>query len=433
MPEALLWTLGAFALILLLARVRVPLSAAIFIGAAVLAVVVGNCGVAGVAGLFWWGTIEPKTVSLMIIVAMLLTLSETMRTAGQLERIVGLARRCLRRPAVSMAAMPVLIGLIPMPGGALFSASMVESAAGEVEVGGSRLSAINYWYRHIWEYWWPLYPAVLLATEQAKIEIGPFAALMGPLTVVMAIAGLWIFRNSHPDLHVSAPRPGKGILRELLRATSSVWLIVVVYVIVKIPVVLVFRGPKDPVSAAACRYLPVSVGLLVSIVWTYRLNRLGWGDLLEVLKGKTVYNMVVLVVAVMVLRYVIAEAGAARRIAGELQHYNVPVLFVLAILPFIAGLVTGLGVGFVGASFPIVLPLVRETIPDYGSMAPYIMLAYAAGHMGMMMSPMHLCHVVSNRYFKTGFAPVYRYMAVPAAMTMAAAVAYFLVLRLILS
>jgi len=85
-------------------------------------------------------------------------------------------------------------------------------------------------------------------------------------------------------------------------------------------------------------------------------------------------------------------------------------------------------VGFVGTSFPIVVALVAG-LPGDVWLPPYVALAYAFGHLGQMLSPLHVCHVVSNRYFKAGFGPVYRRMLPSAGLMAAFAVAYFLLLR----
>jgi hypothetical protein len=135
-----------------------------------------------------------------------------------------------------------------------------------------------------------------------------------------------------------------------------------------------------------------------------------------------------LVVSVMVFQYMLDRTEAAARMAGELQTLRVPVVAVVMILPFIAGAITGLAVGFVGTSFPILLPLVTA-LAGGASIMPYMALAYAFGHLGQMTSPLHLCQVVSNRYFNTPFGPVYRQFLPSALLTGALTVAYFLVLR----
>jgi hypothetical protein len=129
----------------------------------------------------------------------------------------------------------------------------------------------------------------------------------------------------------------------------------------------------------------------------------------------------------MVFQGVLERVQAAPRIAAELQAAHVPAILAVVSLPFIAGMVTGLAFGFVGVSFPIVLGILGAM--SIGSPAPYIALAYACGHLGQMLSPIHLCYVVSNRYFKTSFGPVYRHIVPPALATAVLTALYFLILR----
>ena len=424
-------TLSAFALILVLARLRVPLAASILAGAVALGLLYGR-GVIDVARMTLLGAVEPRTIGLVIVVTLMLALSEAMRLSGQLDEIVRLAKSFLRRPAVTMAALPALIGLMPMPGGAQLSAPMVESAAGEARVSRARLSAINYWFRHIWEHWWPLYPGVMVAMSVTRSDVGQFIAYQWPLGAIMAISGIWLFRKSHPELHRTGPRAPAGHARKLLRATSTIWVILLVWVGARALLnVAVGRPPSGSLADVLRRYLPLTAGLVVSFAWTIRMNRLGPSDVAAAFKRKSIYKLALVVVTVMVFWYAIRHVDAARKIAVELAELRVPVEIVVALLPLIAGLVTGLAVGFVGASFPIVLAMV-EQMPDHGSIRPYIALAYAFGHLGQMISPLHLCQVVSNEYFGADSRAVYRRLLVPAVLTGAVAIGYFWLLKALL-
>jgi len=436
---ALSYTVAVFALILVLARLKVPLWAAILIGAFVIAALFGQTPLeaATAAG---QGAIQPITIALIVITILLLSLSETMRAAGQLEQIVSLAGSLLRRPAVAMAALPALIGLLPMPGGALFSAPMVESAAGKTKIPGGTLSAVNYWFRHIWEHWWPLYPGVILAVTLTHSGLGAFVAFQIPLGIFMIGAGLLIFRGTHPDLHAAAPRPTKATPGALLRATSSIWVVMIVWGVASagmrvLPAGLLETPESSPMRQASLetmrRFIPITLGLLASLVWTVRLSRMTGRKVVRVLTRRSTYALAVLVAGVMIFQYMLEHLGIAPRIGQELTGMKVPAALVVVILPFVAGMVTGLAIGFVGTSFPIVMALV-EALPDHPPVRPYAVLAYASGHLGMMLSPLHLCHVVSNRYFKTGFAPVYRHILPSAAVTGALAAAYFFLLRTVM-
>jgi hypothetical protein len=64
---------------------------------------------------------------------------------------------------------------------------------------------------------------------------------------------------------------------------------------------------------------------------------------------------------------------------------------------------------FVGISYPVLFSYLKPDGVNYG----YMMLAYGAGFAGVMLSPVHLCLVVTKAYFKTSFSGIYR-MLVPA-------------------
>ena len=442
--EALLYTMASFALILVLTRFRIPLAVSIVAGSAALGGLFATNPI-DMAGVMFSGLINPKSVGLAAITILLPALSEAMQTGGQLQRIVGLFKAFLRRPVVTIVALPALIGLLPMPGGALFSAPMVAAAAGEGEKNGARLSAINYWFRHIWEHWWPLYPGVLLAVQKVSeanmlpLGIVSFMAYQLPLGIFMLIAGFVILRGMHPDMHVSASRPPKGTIWSLLLQTSSIWIVLLVWAggsALSLAILAVAGVDGEmlkniPWLRAGQTYVPLSVALLVSFLWTGKLNSLSGKQMWSIFTNKRIYKLVMLVLSVMIFEQMLGYCHAADGIGRGLKDASIPPILVVCAIPFISGLITGLAVGFVGTSFPIVLAIVTgasgESLP--GNPLAYMVLAYGMGHLGMMVSPLHLCHVVSNQYFKTPFRPVYKRILPAVLILLGVEVVYFLLLR----
>jgi hypothetical protein len=422
---ATLSTLGAFAFILVLARLRAPLTAAIFLGA-VLAGALFGLTPGPLARLFLHGAIHPDTIGLAILTTLLLGLTATLQATGEMEKIVGLAQAFFRRPAITMAALPALIGLLPMPGGALFSAPMVASAAAAKPVQAGLLSAINYWFRHVWEHWWPLYPGVILAMSLTQATPLKWVAVMLPMGAVMILAGLLILARVHPELRATSRKPSPGVKRQLLTAISPIWIIILAYLLFwRLLKLLAPSFRATDVGGALAKFGPISLGVIVSLVWTSLRTRLSRPQLRAVWTRRSTYAMTLLVISVMLFKNTLDHVEAPGRIGQELTAASVPMAAVVAALPFIAGMVTGLAIGFVGTAFPIILGL----IPAGQSLWPYAMLGYAFGHMGQMLSPIHMCHVVSNRYFGTPFGPVYRHILPSAALDILGAAAYFLLLK----
>ena len=99
--------------------------------------------------------VYPKTLSLALIVSLILILSSSMELSGQMKRLLGKFKGLIKNIRINLIVFPALIGLLPMPGGAIFSAPMVKDLGMQSELSGDKLSFINYWFRHIWEYCWP--------------------------------------------------------------------------------------------------------------------------------------------------------------------------------------------------------------------------------------------------------------------------------------
>ena len=110
-----------------------------------------------------------------------------------------------------------------------------------------------------------------------------------------------------------------------------------------------------------------------------------------------------------------------------MMTYKIPVLVVIMILPFISGIITGIALGFVGASFPLIIPIFHTTQPiDYMALAA---LAYTFGYMGMMLSPVHLCLLVSKDYYKASLMKSYGQLLPPVIMVLVGVVVLFFGLK----
>lgn len=426
-----MYILAVFAMILLLAWIKVPLTIAIMAGTILTGFLFG-LNTTEVIATSMAGVVQPRTIALAVVTMLILVLSATMRDSGQFEQIVSAATMLFRRSTVTMAALPALVGLLPMPGGALFSAPMVESAAADNKIDGSVLSAVNYWFRHIWEHWWPLYPGVILAMTLTGFSFARFAIFQIPAGIFMAAAGILIFRKTHPDLHKKSAPPPSGTKRKFLVQSSSIWMVLLVWIITDFAVkMLLLPVTSDTIAAISQKYLPLFVGLLAAIVWTIFLKRIRLSTMMQIFARKSIYSMGALVISVMIFQYIIAKVGAAEQIASALMEIHIPVVLIVATLPFIAGMVTGLAIGFVGTSFPIVLALIAA-LPASDSIAPYVILAYGFGHLGEMASPIHLCHMVSNQYFNTGYSAVYKRMLPSLILTALLLTAYFAILKILI-
>jgi len=86
----------------------------------------------------------------------------------------------------------------------------------------------------------------------------------------------------------------------------------------------------------------------------------------------------------------------------------------------------------VGSTFPIIIPLVYSTGEGF-FMPAYVMLAIVNGLIGMFLSPLHVCFLLSNQYFGTTFGRVYKHLILPCISLFVTSVIYFLGLHWVMS
>ncbi len=420
---AILGVLTAFGLILAVGRTRLPLWVGVLLGAVLVALWFGmpvpdavRSAVAAMTG--------ARTLTVVAIVALILTLSRIMDRTGQMGRMVDGFGSMFRAGRLRAASLPALIGLLPMPGGAIMSAPLVEASVGKGNESPERLTALNYWFRHVWEFWWPLYPGVILAIALSGEPEWRFMLRGAALTPVAVAAGWWlILRGMRPSAwRTSAPPrvPASQVLRDFAPI-----LLVIVVVMVGKAVSIVAGSGGSAIRQRVFANAPLFVALLGALAMAVRMNRLKLSEARRLASHPLLLPLILLVVAIMVFRGILIDSGAMGRISEELVHYNVPVVLVVAFLPLLAGVVTGIAIGFVGSSFPLIVALVGEALGGTHSLGSYVFLAYAFGFCGMMLSPLHVCFMLTRRYFGARLLGVYPFLLGTTALVAAAALLMF--------
>jgi integral membrane protein (TIGR00529 family) len=353
---------------------------------------------------------------LLFAVMMIINLSELMKRAGRIGTMVGSLRTMLGDPRGVVTLVPAMIGLLPIIGGAMISAPMVEEASEELELSAPRKTFLNYWFRHLWEYIFPTYPGVIFSAAILGITFTDVAVANMPLSFAAIAAGLYFglkgvnYKRADGDGEITGKLVGDFI-------TSSMPLIIV------ITAVLIFKTESIILSL-----LVLVTSLLVVFFTSALLYRIGFAELWEIIKSNFSWKFVSIVVGVLIFKEVLEVTDAATEIATDMERLGIPVLLVLMVLPFIIGISTGITMAYVSITFPILLPFFNAS--EFPMVA--YMLAYAGGYAGVMLSPVHLCLVLTAEYFKADLGAVYREVVAPMAAVLLVAVAAFLVLNVFL-
>ena len=364
-----------------------------------------------------WGRVSSRgNFGLAFVVAQIIWFSSQLKEAGVMRDLVSSVRSAFP-PRMAMASLPAAIGVLPMPGGAIFSAPLVQECDESGRVPADLKTLVNYWFRHIWEYWWPLYPGVLLAVDISGVDIWRFIAMQLPMTLAAVGIG-WFFLARKLNLDGGGGFSARG-LHGVLRSFSPVLVVVAVYAGIRIFV---------PAMAELSAYLPIALGILAAMAFVQSVRPLSAAAWRASLLSPRVWKMVLLVEAVRIYGAFIESrlpdgALLVERMRSEMAACSIPLILVTMLIPFVSGISTGLAIGFVGASFPIIMSLIGADA-SFAEAAPTLALAYACGYAGMLLSPVHICLIVTNEHFKTDLGRSLAKLAIPVGTLVAFAFLY---------
>jgi len=390
-----------FALIVLLLVRRVQLWLTLCIGAIALGLFY-RLPLLTIGSEFFRGLVEPQTIHLVLALVFILVLSEIMKEAGEMRRMIDSFGAITNDLRAVVALLPAMIGLMPIVGGALVSAPLVVEASDALKLSPEKKTFLNYWFRHIWEYFLPTYPGVILASALLGVSLRTIAAYHVPLTLAAVAGGIYFgFRKVGKGKEVRGDKRWwmgvKGVLSSLLP------LLVVLFMVIVLRV-------------------PLAYSLVVAIGIELLRSRGVWGRMKGILV-RTGQSAQVLISVVMVIYFkqMLEASQAVDGFHQGLSQLGVPPLILLVVLPFSIGLMTGLTIAFVGVTFPILLPI----ITGGDNIFVYLMLAYASGYCGVLLSPLHLCLVLTKDYFKAELRKVYHLLLAPVGIVWGVALLLF--------
>jgi integral membrane protein (TIGR00529 family) len=397
-----------FAGILVLSRLRLPLGLALVAGGAALDVWSGHPWTTALAHL-GDALRSPLLWLFLAVTASVVEIGRHLTEPANAEAILAALRRWGGRHGRvwGLMAVPSVIGMVPMPAGALVSAPLVEQTVADQARSGDWKTAVNYWFRHTWEFWWPLYPAVIVAVSVFRMDTLRFvAAQIGYTPVSLLVGYLFLLHPHRRSLAVTGPAPAASGRRV---AGLLVPLVVVIVGACTFPHGL--RALWPGLEAETRKMLGMVLGLVVALAAVYLHERRtqGASRLFRAMREKKSLQVLFTVAGVMVFKGLLDRSGSLPVASRELVASGIPVELAVATLPLLAGLVTGIGVGFTGASFPLVVGLMGTEGSGLTPMATLV-LAYGFGYAGMMLSPVHLCLVVSRDYFSAPLPRVYRHL-----------------------
>lgn len=397
--------------------------APVIIGASTLLALLYGTNVVVFLKMIWRTTKSPDTLELMAILTMIMILERLLRQQGYLERMLKALSGLFRDRRIVMAILPAFIGLMPSAGGALFSAPLVEQAVGK-NVSNEEKAFINFYYRHIWEYFLPIYPGVLLASQIAGIPLSNLLLGLMPFGILIILLGLpYLF-----SIKIAVDEP--NLVTEEAATLSSKSPPAVQYIYDRtqrgqlIKDIVFSTLPVVIVVALVLASLNAALAVAIVVVFLTIKHRYTPGRCILLARESIVIKTLFIIWAIMFFKEVMTSTGSINELPLLLGKLPIPEVAVAGLISFIIAYLTGQTGYYVGIALPIVVAAFGGHVS-----VPLVVFVFVAGSAGTMLSPMHLCLSLTLDYFKADFNKVLRKLFVLESILVSVALIVYLILK----
>lgn len=353
---------------------------------------IGACMMA--SGLFIWALRSASPISLLQAFYETFTLSRTydiifalyfvmcleieLRLSGALTDMVKALRRMFSNVKILLAAMPAFLGLLPSVGGARFSAPIVEELSTQIKLSPEHKAAINFWFRHLFEFSSPIIPGMIMACSIAEVTFGEFISHLCWVTV-LAIAVGWLILIRP----IKIPRTKKIVETAAEIRHERNGLLLALLPVASVFMVVVFAGLNASTAT----------GLVVA-AWVFVLAAVGRRvGVKKIFLGAFDWKMSLNICCILYFIQLLSVTEVLGEIVAAFQASPLPVPVIIACVSLIIGILTGMSQGHVAIVMPIVAAMGTGDLNLAG-------VAMVFGVAGQMLTPTHVCLIVTIDYFK---------------------------------
>jgi integral membrane protein (TIGR00529 family) len=345
--------------------------------------------------------VDTGTIELAILMTLIFVLARSMQETGGISRLIDSLRSIFSRGG-ALAVIPAVYGLMPVPGGSLFSAPTIDQEGNKYNLDKNQKNFVNVWFRHIWFSIYPISSAMILITSAkfANFDILLLILANIPAFIASIFIGLVylkrFIRNSPGKNRIDRKRDKSGL----------------VYIIPPVLPVVIYGFLQIFHLSEVRSFI---IGVILSIILVFYLTKKTREEYLHILKKSLTINLVLAIFGIMIFREMFETSQSNIVLRDIFVNSNISILLLVVIIPLLLGVLTGYNLGSVALSFPILAPLFPLDI-GFFTLVGYTSLIFISSIIGYLISPIHLCNVLSSDYLKTDTTRMYK-MYIPAALS----------------
>jgi integral membrane protein (TIGR00529 family) len=336
-------------------------------------------------------TIVTNTVELAVLMTLILVLARCMQETGAIDKFVTSLRTFFSKGG-ALGIVPAVYGLMPNPGGSLFSAPLVDHEGEKYRLDKDQKNFLNVWFRHIW---FPVYPIsqamiIICSASFSNIPMGTLILANAVAFVAFVLVGFVYLKR-----FVGPAQPKPENIKHDFRG----------FVFLLPPIVPLFFYPLKYYGLSETRCF--LIGVSVSIVFLALLTKTGWRSYGKMLRKSLTWRLALAVFGIIIFQEMLQASQIQTLIRDVMGGVAFPTLLLVILIPFILGVLTGSDFGALAPlSFSLLAPFFSLTGVNLLGLTSLI---YIGSFLGYLISPIHLCNVLSSDYLKTDTTRMYKY------------------------
>ena len=343
--------------------------------------------------------IDTEVIEMALLMTLIFALAKCMQETDAVNKLINGLRTIVTKSGI-LGIIPAVYGLMPVPGGALFSAPMIDEEGEKYNLNKNQKNFLNVWFRHIW---FPIYPVsfamiLICSADFSNIEISSLILANIPAFIAFILIGVFFIRRF-------TKKTSKKVTTEKSDYRGLIFIIPPILPIILYAILWVFDFPK---------VRSFLIGIVLSIIILYYLTKENSKDFFKIFKKSLTWKLALAIFGIMIFREIIQVSGASDAIADIIKSTPFPAISMVVLLPLILGVLTGYNVAAVALSYPIVSPFFPSPI-DVFTLIGLTSLIFISSMVGYLISPIHLCNVLSSDYLKTDTTRMYKTF-IPAAV-----------------
>jgi len=371
----------SFALIPLLSRKKVTIGIAICVCALVMAILAG-LGPAEMLLVVTDHVLVPAKLKQLVIVSEISIIGVLLKRYKIMDQVLDHLLKLIYSRRLVLMAVPALIGMLSVPGGAIMSAPMIDELGESANISKTHRAIINLIYRHIAMNLMPYTTGFLLVLALApQVNLYHLVGLNLLFMTQYVLAGYFFYIRPIPEKKGHEGKFAWSHLWQLLKYTTPITIAILLNLIWGVP---------------------FYIGMLVNLLALYLLHPTK--HFLADAARSFNFHVLYALIGVYLIQGIVSRMSMLTASLTAILSNPETVLVGIVGISFFFGTITG----FQPTALGIILPILAVLPLSLNRLLLFCHFTFAWAFIGYFFSPLHLCQLFTCTFMGVKTSDLYK-------------------------